>query len=765
VVVLALVWVFVSRGGRGELDDAARSLPRRVGAELAPLEAPPAPEDALPVETAEDERATPWSLFQLRGRVLSRADEEPLADVLVRVLSADGLATAFARSDEGGAFELAYRGPPDARAQPLPKRGWVPEGPPLRVTDAQLAGDEEIVLHLMRGHSEPVGGKVVAKSTHQGVRDALVQVAMTAFALEEEVRTDLEGRFRTELSFPEGEVSVTVLDRIVDSPSSLRLTTLGTAARAHLEDGRLGETWIVEVDVGPSYVLGSRDGPPIDATFTARLQPQEAEQEVAAVLDVERRGFRLIDADELEDPENEIVVPDPWPEIPVRSGDEGRTPWIRYPRPLHPPLEGVDFELLVRGGTKWVGTAPVQTIEGHQAGVVAVPLRATSALVGRVLDTTDAGVADAQVLLFEPGPRDRPPFRTTLTGSDGGFELVDVDARDWRLVVRPRQHPGEELAVDLVPGRVALDPIVLPAAPVMGDVAGELFVPAGVPHDRPYVTLASSEGSSWRSVEIARPSGAGAGADGTTYRFLFPNVPSGEYDLTVGSFVGRGGTSDAFWTPRRWRVFPPRGDVFFECRADDEPQEFSFVVSDALDRPVRGAEVTFGPGGWLTGNHDVGRRAFRIPRDATLAWRVTAQGCQPVYGDESDVRSAKDARAEVVVRLRRGYGATLHVLSLPEGVNRNAFRRAARGSLGGAELLWDAFPVPGARVYADGQPVGTTDREGRIDLALQARPERVTVRADGWMGLDVTMLGRSAHTEAVLWCGRHEVVRLDAEER
>jgi len=746
IVVLATlgglggVFWAVSQAGRSAnersvapLADTSVAAEYRVSELVRPDEAGAA-EPAAEEDPALAERPG-WTPLRLVGRVEQAENERPLADIVVQVTGPDDKAVAGARSDEDGRFEIVGLAPEEVTIRARPRRGFVVKGRLHVVTAEERRGEEEIVLVLARGTSAPVEGIVVNELTQEGVFELRVELSLGE--LSESVRTDGQGNFATEVAFPPGALSAAVFDEPPGGPAGI-----GTFRREHLKDGMLGEPWALEVGIGPSFLLDATSGASLGPDFMARIVEASPEPRFAAVLDVHAGGFVLNRDAPVELGKH---IENSWPEIPVRPGTP---PWIRYSsQHLKPPAEEVarEITLQVHGGGQWIGAAEILTTVGHYPHTIGIPLRACGTVAGSVIDTTETPVKEASVRLFSRGSGSELAIRETKTNDGGAYNFADVDAGLYRLVVQPLLHAGDERELRVEQGPNPLPTVILPPALVAGDVAGELFVAADTPHERPFLTLASAEGSSWRKVEVARV--AARDEHGTLYAFRFQDVPSGEFDLAVGHLGLNKGLSN-FWTPRKLRVYSPRDGIRFDCRAPDDPEALVFRVTDAAGNSVAHADVTFGPEGFLVGQYKLrGDRVFFLPRGVPLEWTVSARGYRPVRGNASAALRDGDRRVVDVV-LKRGWGATLHVLAAPDASKLNRHRRTVYES----ELFWQATPVV-ARVYADGRIVGRTDARGRIDLSLAHMPQKIRVEMPGWMGAAVHDMrrGRDEHTEAVLY--------------
>ena len=203
--------------------------------------------------------------------------------------------------------------------------------------------------------------------------------------------------------------------------------------------------------------------------------------------------------------------------------------------------------------------------------------------------------------------------------------------------------------------------------------------------------------------------------------FEFNEVPEGRYELSV---VAQDGYS---WTPAVQIVSPPAGDVVFE-RVDDRPSSiyrFRVLVGETGE-PVDAYRVqvqigsTWNPGSRLMA---APRTDLELPAGEPFRWTLHAPGFRPAAGDQDDFASHGGAY-EATVRLEPGWGARLHVRDLGHG-----FQPDDRGGLLAAA---ERPGIPGARVFADGEWVGTTDAAGFVALALPAEPERLTVEAAGY---------------------------------
>jgi hypothetical protein len=102
--------------------------------------------------------------------------------------------------------------------------------------------------------------------------------------------------------------------------------------------------------------------------------------------------------------------------------------------------------------------------------------------------------------------------------------------------------------------------------------------------------------------------------------------------------------------------------------------------------------------------------SLRAPIDASIQWCVRAEGRIPVWGTDKDFASSRDGDVADAL-LHPGWGAHLRVVD--------------------AESDDDA-PLGGVAILLDGEVVGTTGADGRIELLRAESPRSIEVRREGW---------------------------------
>jgi len=764
VVLIAFSWVAV-RSWRDEDPErlaVARPSTGDGGADAAESAAaidmlPPAVLTAEEGELAADPAAV---ISRIHGRCLNADHDRPIEGIAVRVAS-PGCDPGLATSDEEGSFALTYAGTEEVRAEPLPRRGLVPVGPPVLLDEDQREGRKEVVLHLRRGTSAPLQGRVVDERTDEPVFEVRVTLSHGECALRESIVTDQDGYFQTSIAFPPGELTAAVVD---EPPGGA--VEIGSFTRRHIEEGREPDPWELRVGIGPTFFVTPErwlrfpEGP-----WTARIVEQGLEGTFAAVLECHSSGFGLLragneaTADEdgslakyrraLEelgysgrdlDPVFAQERPEPreWPAIPLR---EGSPRWARYPNRLHPPDPTTLPRLALRNASgTWWGEAFLETTVGRHPDVLPIPLRTGGPVVGMVADDRGDPVRDAGVMLLPHATEEEVVARSARTSDTGGFHVEDVVAGRYRLLLIPRWHEGAEVAVRVDPGGTVVEPIHVPRIAYAGDIRGELVAESGGGGGIPLVQLIPREATGYHAtVAVSRWRGLRSLPKGS---FVFRDVPSGVYDVVVTGYATPRRTASAGWTPPRYRVSPPHDGVRFVARADEPPRPHVFRARGPRGFVVPGATVVFGPEGWVQGGYRLGAdTAFQICRGASVRWSVVAPGYRPARGTERSFHR-EDDRYVAEVSLDEGWGATLFLRQALED-RRRSLRGVYRHDEGAGLVarFTAASPVVSAKVLADGKYVGRTDLEGRIDLSRDTRPERIAIEYPGWRGLAVTDVG------------------------
>ncbi|MCZ6599176.1 MAG: hypothetical protein O7B99_16170 [Planctomycetota bacterium] len=745
--IVALAWVLL--GSDDGEPRAPAVVPRppetpaeehREESELAAAEAPatiaPAPEP----EPDGVERTSRIFTAEIFGRVIALPDEEPAADLRVRVWSPspDGPdeAKMEARTDEEGRFRMKFTGPMEARAAPQPKRGWVPADSPVELTVEQRRGEEEVVLKIEPGPSATVRGQVVDEKTREPVHEVQVEIASDFEGVQELVITDAEGFFATETAFPQGHLFATVIDVVFGEA-----VRLGSDSRPHLEDGSLARMWELPVRIGPTYFLLPTGGGTFPTgDWVAEMVEEPPGHRYAAKLQVGRQLVLLPRSERQERL---------WSQTPLRTG---KPPWVRWPRQEHEPDEKREVRLSVlHGSHEWWGEARVDRTTGRYRDVVGIPLEPIGALTGKVV-TRNGGGIDGLSIGLSPRTRFGDPAsdlatRETVTAGGGLFVFERVPTRLFLLALDPQRYPEVHELIDVPRGVSELPAYVVSDPAPTGSVTGRFEVKRGHRPGEALVTLRSMEGLHHERIELVRY--------GRTFRF--DRVPRGEYQLIVEQKGRPDRQANAFWTPRRTVVYPPEAGIRIVSQKAADPVRHVFDGYErrsnlALDRMV----VIFGPEGGLWDTKSLGQRgSVKISPDLPFRFALSAPGYQPTFGDESNFLGAGNERV-ARIPLDPGWGATIHLREGSRGTSGRIKRelRALGYRTGAGGNYFTNRRITTGAVYADGEYVTRFDGHGRARLSLLRKPERIQIVCPGWIGSSASPLHDwypADYQEVIVW--------------
>lgn len=567
-------------------------------------------------------------------------------------------------------------------------------------------------------------GRVVDATTGEPVGFAL------AVCGDLEATTDADGRFASDAKMPAS------FDEIAFH-SLGRASHIRSARRDDLEWLGDEQGWLARIRIGPTFrfrVLGVAAQPP--TAWRARVVETHADGTVRAW------DWRF------------AVTSDP--------------PWVRYDNPQPSPPAGAALRLDVENerGTLY-GSTPITSIVGIHPGILVVaPGPMVASVVGRVLDDAARPRERATVLAI---PRNgivaaQSTWRSVRTNGEGRYVLRALDPGPYWIEARPRR--GEDprvIALDVAPGENVAPDIVVPAEEYAGAVEG-LLQSGSESFPATVVRLRAVDGRSFDHFDVVDPNRQTrmqvAVQDGRIVRdsrtaiepigfFEFQQVPAGEYELSVVSGDGRN------WSPSPLRVRPPKLDLVIVRDDDARTWRAAFDVRDAeTQAPIEDAFAQFELGRcWSPETQPIvtgaGLRTFVA--GTHLRWNVHAEGYTLASGTENDFVGTDDLRIATVT-LARGFGARL----LFRDAN-GAFAATGDDPRGRCAVL-EHEPVAGVPVFVDGEIVGTSDARGEVVLALARKPERIEIRASGWvvLGSEHFRGGRLVGDtrEAVVWLTR-----------
>ena len=178
------------------------------------------------------------------------------------------------------------------------------------------------------------------------------------------------------------------------------------------------------------------------------------------------------------------------------------------------------------------------------------------------------------------------------------------------------------------------------------------------------------------------------------------------------------------WRPPLRSVVPPFAEADFHLLDDEPPIDLGFNVIDA----GTGGEIDLYRVAWHLPDGSVERTWLReagspvalrnVDGRLDVSWVLAAAGHQPAFGTLSDftevmTRPALHPESNeyriATVKLNPGWGARILVTG-PEDE-----------------------PIPGARVFIEGELSGTTAADGSVTLLRDSQPSEVTVQYLDWV--------------------------------
>ncbi len=314
------------------------------------------------------------------------------------------------------------------------------------------------------------------------------------------------------------------------------------------------------------------------------------------------------------------------------------------------------------------------------------------------------------------------PAATTATGSaskDAASPPAPVRSSDrqTRTVLEPSaSSPGK----DGPPQTHAREVVAAPPGGAAQDVAGQT---AAVAHVRGRLR---SESGAWRDLDALLAGGVVidlVSSSGPLEKRRASLVPEAEHDGTLAIafacedlWPGRwlltvSSLEPELWIPGVLELDAPVAGLQIWCRDRARRVTLAFRVLDAMSgEPLENwsasalRQTPSADRGVLVHAGPLALEGF--PVDSGLEWSLWAPGHAPAFGDERAFVASDDHNWVAEARLRDGWGLRLLALGRDPAMR----------------------PLPGARVWLDGQSAGTTDALGRIDLWAPERPSGLEVR-------------------------------------
>lgn len=604
------------------------------------------------------------------GRVLELETNRPIADIRVELRTREWWRSR-SRTDSDGRFEFFADERRELFLRVLEIPGFERCDPDVPVTDAMREGRQSVVLRARRVASSAVRGQLVYASTGQGVPFcALVLQGRDEQC--EQCSTDGEGRFESRVRFNSGGMSMHVV---------------GVAPIVGDEFDRLG---FDHTTVDAEERIGADLWPTV--FLDGALPPETTAGELEVQL---RRTSRDPQPWSTSDDEHLTIAPD------------GRAFWRRA-RTSYNDARMSEWQLsIATSDQSWRAEVALSDLAGvvtvrpiwRKFGSIAVEVAAGNGVqpnwpVSVFIENRegDSVVIDRERELHTLA---ESPFRAG--GLVAGEYTVDISAafcapRRERVVLAD----GEDrvLSIELAAGA--------PIAPIRCEVTTES---GDVPRDDCMISL-------WRpglqNIELLPISVRDRFGEPWKATYEISDVPEGDFKLTA--YCGPFGFSPSYVIDVRagdsvaLRILdrPEYVDIGFRVFDADSGRELdtfdAWLLSDGTQQEFRNQ-----PSGAIV--------AERAPANGRLAWRVTSDGYRCELGDLADPHRwshEQGSKRWIDVHLRRGWNATCYAWNADDG------------------------RLSGVAILADDQPIGVTDSEGQLAIALERRPTSLTARYRDW---------------------------------
>jgi hypothetical protein len=445
----------------------------------------------------------------------------------------------------------------------------------------------------------------------------------------------------------------------------------------------------------------------------------------------------------------------------------GMYPRLAYLAPEQP--EAGDFSAVVevrQRGKDWFGRAPVPATRGDHTSPVSMQLVQYAGFGGILSDPGGEVVARAQISLTQESGSETPRFyegpRFAWSDAQGRFQFpLDVEPGGYHLSVLSEGRDEVRLHLELESGTLEGYELRLEAVSAEEQLAVALVGREGSQPPQALVSLRSHDGGNVRRVLHTRQ--ASTARDfvelaGTGCAMLFNELPAGRYEAAVFGVDGRR------YEPSSVELelpFDAEGLAFVEV--GERPRELRFDVRTTEEDNLASSRLRLAGERWwfpepaeVLAGESIGRVASG---GGATRWVIFAEGYRPLHGSLSELRALDDDRwRPVEVELQRGWGAELLLRDASAGLPRpdlDSWQRAG--------FAFQAAPVAGVSVLADGIEIGASDASGRVVLSLASVPQGLEFRKQGWRILDARAAGGEGGDElqalgraggAVLWMRR-----------
>lgn len=678
--------------------DPARE-PALNGAEFAAGATLASPTPSISAPLSEDpaalpagvEREAPATASRLRARIEHRITHAPLPGFDAELI-ADGIVLGRDTSDSRGRLFL-----------PLPPAGGAtvrveaPEGWSVLTPQRWIRADatDELVFLAGPAGSERFRARLVDAESGEPLQDYMLRLG-TRDGRREQLVSDRAGLVASAVDYPEGTLLVFCYDEYGPELGDDQRKPLHYFELEHTIEKALAGPHELRLEIGPTYRL-ELEGPPaaIEAALAADL----------------RHLFN--DAP-------------PSPAIGSFVVRAGTPPWVRFPARFAPlsRYASIALTLSSRDG-RWFGFTRVESTSGEHT--VTVTLAAQGVVVVRVLDPDGNGIPGALVQLHPlvaGAPQAAMAHQKTAGNGLVEFRFVPTGAYAVSAVAPGFERRFVTVAVD---GEQRSDAtLALARQPGGLTISGRVV---GISESTRSVTLTLLSVRPGTGIVLERELQLERRGDESKADFEFTDLAPGDYEL------------DGYAGYQRWLEPCPlpvsagtRGIVLRLEEAAEVPW-FELVATDAANgEPLH--EVC----AWF--------------EDTPESEAIHELSGPPLVVDPP-LRLAADSRMGVVAPgFRVAHGSLTKLRD--DGERRVLELKLERGWSGELVALGPGFaPLVGARVALDGDSVGATDANGRLELVRERAPARIELDYRGWL-VEPTCRGELADLAA----GRRGRVRV-----
>lgn len=637
------------------------------------------------------EREAPVAASRLLARVEHRITHAPLPGFDAELVG-DGLVLGHDTSDSRGRIFLPLPPEQGATVRLEAPEGWSVLAPQRFVrADAQ----DELVFLAGPSGSERFRARLVDAESGEPLNDYMLRIG-TRDGRREQLVSDRAGLVASAVDYPEGTLLLFCYDEYGPELGDDQRKPLHYLELEHTIEKALAGPHEVRLDVGPTYRL-ELEGPPaaLEAPLAADLR------------------YLFNDAP-------------PSPAIGSFVVRVGTPPWVRFPARFSPlsRFASVALALSSRDG-RWFGFTRVESTSGEHT--VTVALAAQGVVVVRVLDPDGNGIPGALVQLHPlvaGAPQAAMAHQKTAGNGLVEFRFVPTGSYAVGAVAPGFERRFVSLAVD---GEQRSDATLALARQPSGlAISGRVV---GLTGNAKSVSLTLFSVRPGTGVVLERELPLERRGEASEAEFEFTDLAPGDYELD--GYAGYQGWLE----PCPLSVSAGTRGLVLRLEEAVEDPWFELLATDATtDEPLPKVWAWFEDTPESDSIHELSGPPLvlfpspRLKTDARLS--VVAPGYRVAQAALASLRDVGDRRV-LEVKLERGWNG--EIVALGPGF----------------------VPLAGVRVALDGDNVGSTGANGRIEFARERAPARIELDYRGWL-VEPTCRGELAELAA----GRRGRVRV-----